>query len=131
MLLDLNDLVLQLFGLLENIVFLGFHWSGVFINTLILQLSEDSVQLIDFELSLVNSVVSLLNVLLKFLNLIFFLFELGDKFFKLLLEKVILLNTVEVIDPNSRNLIRQILNFNLLLGNVLVSYLGLLKKVSR
>ena len=131
MLLDLNDLVLQLFGLLENIVFLGFHWSGVFINTLILQLSEDSVQLIDFELSLVNSVVSLLNILLKFLNLIFFLFELGDKFFKLLLEKVILLNTVEVIDPNSRNLIRQILDFNLLLGNILVSYLGLLKKVSR
>ena len=131
MLLDLNDLVLQLFGLLENIVFLGFHWSGVFINTLILQLSEDSVQLIDFELSLVNSVVSLLNVLLKFLNLIFFLFELGDKFFKLLLEKVILLNTVEVIDPNSRNLIRQIFDFNLLLGNVLVSNLGLLKKVSR
>lgn len=131
MLLDLNDLVLQLFGLLENIVFLCFHWSGVFINTLILQLSEDSVQLIDFELSLVNSVVSLLNVLLKFLNLIFLLFELGDKFFKLLLEKIILLNTVEVIDPNSRNLIRQILDFNLLLGNVLVSYLGLLKKVSR
>jgi hypothetical protein len=100
-LLDLNDFVFQLLGLLEDVVFLGLKWSRVLVNALILQDSPLSVELIDLELLLVNSVVSLFDVLLKLLHFNLLLLQFSNEVFKLFLEQVILLDAVEVIDSDS------------------------------
>jgi hypothetical protein len=129
LLLDLNDFVLKLLGLLEDVVLLGFHRSRVFIDTSILEESPLTVELIDLQLLLVDSVVPLLDVLLEFLNFDFFLLELSDQVVKLVLEQFVLLDTVQVVDSDSGDFVGQVFYFNLLLRNVLVSLFGLFQKV--
>jgi len=131
LLLDLDNLLFELFCLLKNIILLGFHWSRVLFNTSVHEHSILSIKLIDLELFLINSVVSLLDVLLKLLNFIFFFLELSDKIVELLLEQIILLNTVKVINPDSGDLVGQVFDFNFFLRNALVSLLGLFKKIGR
>lgn len=76
--LNLNDFILELFSLLENVVLLCFQRSGVLVHTCVLQLSPDTVELVDLELAFVDSVVALLNVLLELLDLVLFLLKLSD-----------------------------------------------------
>ena len=73
--------------------------------------------------------MSLFDILLKLFNFIFFLFELSDQIVELFLEKFILLNTVEVVDSHPGDLIGELLNFCLLVGDVVVSGFGLLQQV--
>jgi hypothetical protein len=73
--------------------------------------------------------VSLLDLLLKVIDLLFLLLELGNQVVQLLLEKLVLLNTVEVINSDSGDFVRIVLNINFLLGNGLVDLLRLLQKI--
>ena len=129
LLLNVDDLVLKLLGLLKNVVLLSLHRTRVLVDTSIFELSPDSVELIDSQLSLIDLVVSLLVVLLELLNFVLLLLELGDQVVQLFLEELVLLNTVEVIDSDSGDLIAEVLDFDLLLSDVLVSSLGLLQEI--
>lgn len=131
LLLHLGDFVLELLCLLQDVVLLSFHWSRVLVDTSVLEECPLSVELIDLELLFVNPVVPLLDVLLELLYVDFFLFELGNQVFKLFLEQLVLLLAVEIVDPDSRYLIREVLNLDFLLGDVLIGNLGLLEQVSR
>jgi hypothetical protein len=129
LLLNCDDLIFKFFSLLQDIVLLGLHGSRILINTSILELGPNSVKLINSKLSLVNSVVSLLDILLKLFDLVFFFLELGNQVIQLFLKKFVLLDTIEIIDSYSGNFVREILDLDFLLSNVLVSDLSLLQQV--
>jgi len=103
--LNIDNLVLKLLGLLKNIILFGFHWTGVLINALVFQLSVHSVKLVYLKLSLLNSIMSLLNVCLKLGDLVLFLLELSNKIIELFLQEIVLLDTVEIINSDSRDFV--------------------------
>ena len=129
LLLNVDDLVLELLGLLKNVVFLSFHRTRVLVDTGVFELSPDSIELIDSQLSLIDLVVSLLVVLLELFNLVLLFLELSNEVIQFLLEKLILLDTVEVINSDSGDFIGQILDFNFLLSDALVRSFGLFQEI--
>ena len=73
--------------------------------------------------------MSLLNLLFKVIHFLFSIFKFSDKIIQLLLQQVILLLTIQIINTYSRDLIRIVLNVNLLLGNILIDSFGLLEQI--
>ena len=92
-------------------------------------MSPDSIELIDSQLSLIDLVVSLLVVLLELFNLVLLFLELSNEVIQFLLEKLILLDTVEVINSDSGDFIGQILDFIFLLSDGLVRSFGLFQEI--
>jgi len=101
LLLDCNNLVLKLLGLLKNVVLLSLHRARVLVDSGVFELGPDSVELVNSQLSLIDLVVSLLVVLLELLDFVLLFFQLSNQVIQFLFEQLILLDTVEVINSNS------------------------------
>ncbi len=76
-----------------------------------------------------NGDVALLDVALEFLNFALFFLKLVDEIVQLLLEKVVLRLSVEVVDADSRDFIRNVFDLDFFLGNLLIRHFGLLDEV--
>jgi hypothetical protein len=71
------------------------------------------------------------NFILEFPNFLFFLGELKHESLLLLFQNFILLNGIEVINLDSRDLIGLLLDGDLLVGNGLINLFSLLQEISR
>ena len=75
--------------------------------------------------------MSLFDILLKLFNFVLLFFELCDKIIELFLQEIVLLNTIQVINSDSGNLIGEILDFDFFLSYVLIGLFRLFEKISR
>ena len=129
-LLNVGCVIVDFLNLLLDVVTVVFDGSDELITiTTALKVGTLTVQTIDLEGFLLDIQESALDLFLNVLDIGLLRLQLIDQVVELLLENLILCSRVEVIEANTRDLIGIVLDFNLFLGDVLVSHLRLLKEI--
>ena len=132
-LLDVGCLVVDLLDLLLDVVAVVLDRADELVTTIstTLQVGTLTVQTIDLQSFLLDSQQAGLDRLLDLLHVSLLLLELTDEVIELLLENTVLGGGVEVIKSDTRDFVGVVLDLDLLLGDVLVSDLGLFQQVGR
>ena len=132
-LLDVGCLVVDLLDLLLDVVAVVLDRADELVTTIstTLQVGTLTVQTIDLQSFLLDSQQAGLDRLLDLLHVSLLLLELPDEVIELLLENTVLGGGVEVVKSDTRDLVGVVLDLDLLLGDVLVSDLGLFQQVGR
>ena len=132
-LLDVGCLVVDLLDLLLDVVAVVLDRADELVTTIstTLQVGTLTVQTIDLQSFLLDSQQAGLDRLLDLLHVSLLLLELTDEVIELLLENTVLGGGVEVVKSDTRDLVGVVLDLDLLLGDVLVSDLGLFQQVGR
>ena len=129
LLLYLDNFIIGLMLLSLKVSNISFHGALVIITTSLLQLCQLSVESIDLKSSHVDSLVLSFDLILEFFDFLFFFTEFKHKSGLLLPQNFILLKSVKVINLDSGDLIRLLLNGNLLLRDGLINLFSLLQQV--
>ena len=130
--LHISCLVIDFLNLLLDIVAHVLGWALVLITVAsALQIGTFTVQTIDLQGLLLDLEQAILDALLDLHHVGLLLLKLANQVIQLLLQHVVLRLRVQVIEADSGDFVRVVLNLDLLLRDVFVGNLGLFEQVGR
>lgn len=130
LLLHLGDVLLHFVDLLLDVILFCLEGACILVlAVLLLKLIELPVEAVDLVLLLGDLDVLLLDLALELLHVTFLVLKLVDQVLELLLQQIVLGVGVEVINADTRDLVCDVLDLDLLLGDSLVGDFGLLDEV--